>query len=109
MLPVETITYAIPKKLDDFLEEKFINEMKSKNSTFYSKLQENNLTNFAPRNKLYMFHSNGDEYIPVSIADESYNYFVSVGGNIELIKSQKSASHSNTYIEFMNFVINKLK
>jgi len=106
---VEIIINTIPNKLDELFEEKFINEMKNRNGIFYSKLSENNITNFAPRNKLYMFHSNDDEYIPVAIADETFDYYISVGGNVELIKSSNSTLHSDTYIEFMNFVLNKLK
>ena len=99
----------IPKKLDLFFEETFIDEIKNKNGMFYYKLQENNLTNFTPHSKLYMFHSNNDEYIPVAIAETAYNYYVSVGGNVELIKSPSEKKHVETFVDFMNFVLNRLK
>ena len=105
----QDINSIMPDKLDELFEEKFINEIKSKAGSFYSKLSENNLTNFVPSRKLYIFHSDNDNYIPVSIAETAYNYYVSRGGNVEFIRSPNSSDHPNTYLDFMNFVLGKLK
>lgn len=106
---IEYIKEVIPNKLNEFLEEKFINDVKNKTGGFYSKLSENNLTNFVPNRKLYIFHSNNDEYIPVSIAENAYNHYVGKSGNVELVKSPNALNHPDTYFEFMNFVLDRLK
>jgi len=99
----------IPEQLDLFLTPSFINEMKNKSHKLYPKLAENNLTNFAPRNKLFIFHSLGDDYIPFSIAEKAYKFYKTVGGNVELVASPGNADHSDTYLEFINFVVSKIK
>ena len=98
----------IPNKLNELFEESFINDMKNKTGKLYPKLAENNIINFIPKNKLYIFHSENDELIPISIANTAFNYYNN-GGNVELIKSPSAIEHRYTYLDFMNFVLDKLK
>ena len=106
----EEINEILPEKFDELFTEKFISEIKNQSGIFYNKLSENNLTkHFIPKHKLYMFHSNSDDYIPVSIADSAYETYKNSAGNVELIKSKKSLNHQETYFEFAQFVFNKLQ
>ncbi len=98
----------IPNKLNELFEESFINDMKNKTGNFYHKLAENSITNFIPKNKLFMFHSENDELIPISIANTAFNYY-NINGNVEFIKSPNAIDHRNTGLEFMEFVLDKLK
>jgi predicted peptidase len=83
--------------------------MRNGTSSLFARLTENDLTDFIPKAKLYMFHSDGDDYIPVNVAEIAYEYYKSVGGNVELIKSDNAATHRDTYYDYLKFVINKLK
>lgn len=102
------LTDSVPKKFDELYEKSFIENIQDKSSDLHKKFAENNLTNFVPKNKLYIFHSDGDDYIPIAVAETAYNYYQNNGGNVQFIKSKLSLAHSKTYGEFMNFALKQL-
>ncbi len=100
--------YFLPKKLDSLFTESFINDMRSGNGSVYAKLIENNLNNFTPASKLYIFHSKGDELIPYEIGAQAYSYYQSVSGNVEFVEAPNDWTHSANYVDFLKFVLAKL-
>ena len=99
----------LPKKASELLTETFINEILKENNPFYQKLRENNLNNFSPKNKLYLYGSENDDAVFHNILVESYEYYNSQGGNVELVKSKQSENHKNTHTEFFEFVLKRLQ
>jgi len=106
----EDIAEALPDNLDDLMQEDFKNSYINNSSNWFATaLKDNSVNNWLPKSKIRIVHCKGDDQVPYTIAENTYNSMKDKGADIELVVPDKDGDgygHVDCIIPALNNVGN---